>query len=59
MGLAKEMVRGSIRFSFSRYTTQKEVDYVLSVLPEAVMRLRRVSPLYKQAMANELLSPAQ
>ncbi|KAF0247351.1 MAG: cysteine desulfurase [bacterium] len=53
MGLSKEMVRGSIRFSFSRYTTQAEVDYVLSVLPEVVTRLRRVSPLYKQAMANE------
>lgn len=53
MGLSKEMVRGSIRFSLSRYTTQEEIDYLLSVLPEAVERLRRVSPLYKQAMATE------
>ncbi|MBI4850423.1 MAG: cysteine desulfurase NifS [Acidobacteria bacterium] len=53
MGLSKEMVRGSIRFSFSRYTTKQEIDYVLSVLPEVVARLRNVSPLYKQAMAKE------
>lgn len=54
MGLSKEMVRGSIRFSFSRYTTQAEIDYVLAILPECVIRLRQMSPLYKQAMATEI-----
>lgn len=53
MGLSKEMVRGSIRFSLSRYTTKQEIDYLLKVLPEVVLRLRKVSPLYKQAMAIE------
>lgn len=52
MGLSKEMVRGSIRFSFSRYTTKDEIDYLLNVLPEVVTRLRNVSPLYRQAMAS-------
>jgi cysteine desulfurase len=53
MGLSKELVRGSIRFSLSRYTTKEEIDYALSVLPEAVERLRRVSPLYRQAMSTK------
>ncbi len=53
MRLSKELVRGSIRFSLSRYTTKEEIDYVLSVLPEAVTRLRRVSPLYRQAMSTK------
>ncbi|MFY9225744.1 MAG: aminotransferase class V-fold PLP-dependent enzyme, partial [Blastocatellia bacterium] len=53
MHLSKELVRGSIRFSLSRYTTKEEIDYVLSVLPEAVTRLRRVSPLYRQAMSTK------
>lgn len=58
MGLSREMVRGSIRFSFSRYNTRAEIDYVLSVLPEAVNRLRRVSPLYREAMAsNSMIVP--
>lgn len=58
MGLSREMVRGSIRFSFSRYNTHAEIDYVLSVLPEAVNRLRRVSPLYREAMAsNSMIVP--
>lgn len=53
MHLSKELVRGSIRFSLSRYTTKTEIDYVLSILPEAVTRLRRVSPLYRQAMSTK------
>jgi cysteine desulfurase len=59
MGLDREMVRGSLRFSLSRYTTRAEIDYVLSVLPEAVERLRRVSPLYKQAMAKPSACPGE
>ena len=53
MHLSKELVRGSIRFSLSRYTTKTEIDYVLSILPEVVTRLRRVSPLYRQAMSTK------
>lgn len=61
MGFSKERVRGSIRFSLSRYNTREEIDYVLEALPEAVERLRRISPLYKQevlereALAREAL----
>jgi cysteine desulfurase len=44
MGLARKEVRGSLRFSLSRYTTREEVDYAASALIEIVARLRAMSP---------------
>ena len=35
---------GSLRLSLSRYTTQKEVDFVLEHLPKIIARLREISP---------------
>lgn len=37
----------SIRFSLSKYTTEKEIDYVLKKLPKIIEKLRRLSPLIK------------
>ena len=37
----------SIRMSISKYTTEKEIDYVLKVLPEVISKLRKLSPLVK------------
>ena len=42
--LKPEEIHGSIRFSLGRYTTEKEIDYVLQVLPEIINKLRRISP---------------
>lgn len=42
MGLARERVESSIRFSLGRETTAAEIDYVLSVLPPIVERMRRL-----------------
>ncbi len=39
-------MHGSIRFSLSRYTTTEEVDAVISVFPDIVDRLRRISPYW-------------
>lgn len=39
-------IHGSIRFSFSRYTTETEVDRILEVFPQIVDRLRRISPYW-------------
>jgi cysteine desulfurase len=44
IGLSREEVRGSLRFSLSHYTTREEVDYAVSVLSEIVARLREMSP---------------
>lgn len=35
----------SIRFSLSKYTTEKEIDYVLKTLPGIIEKLRKLSPL--------------
>jgi cysteine desulfurase len=37
----------SIRFSISKYTTNKDIDYVLKKLPDVIKKLRRLSPIVK------------
>ena len=39
-------VHGSIRFSFSRYTTAEDIDRILAVFPGIVANLRRMSPYW-------------
>ncbi|HWG19513.1 MAG TPA: cysteine desulfurase family protein [Terracidiphilus sp.] len=45
MGLDKTRARASLRFSMLKTATEADVDYVLAVVPEAVGRLRAVSPV--------------
>ncbi|MDD7684855.1 cysteine desulfurase family protein [Eubacterium pyruvativorans] len=42
MGLGPEAIEGAIRFSFCRYNTIQEMDYVLDHLKQAVARFRRL-----------------
>jgi cysteine desulfurase len=44
LGLTREEVRGSLRFSLGAYTTREEIDYTVSVLAETLTRLREMSP---------------
>lgn len=44
MGVPFIAVHGSVRFSFSRYNTDEDVDIVLEKLPPAIARLRELSP---------------
>jgi cysteine desulfurase len=44
LGLSREEVRGSLRFSLSAYTTREDIDYAVSVLSETVARLREMIP---------------
>lgn len=41
IGLTREQADGTVRFSFSRYNTLPEVDYVLENLDIAIERIRR------------------
>jgi cysteine desulfurase len=45
MGLDKNAARASLRFSLMRTATEADVDHVLKVVPEAVERLRALSPV--------------
>jgi cysteine desulfurase len=42
-----ERAHGSIRFSFSRYNTMEEIDFVVDKLTKVVEDLRKISPLGK------------
>lgn len=42
IGLAPEMIDGSIRFSLSEFTTQEEIDYTVEKLKTAVAGIRRI-----------------
>jgi cysteine desulfurase len=46
MGLKHETAHGSIRFSFSKYNTIKEIDYLVKILKPIIAKLRAMSPLY-------------
>ncbi len=47
LGLPPEMAHGSLRFTMGKWTTDKDIDRVLEVLPRIVAKLRAMSPLLK------------
>lgn len=52
LGQDDHLARGAVRFSFGRFNTPEDVDYVLEVLPTAVENLRHLSPLYAKQAAK-------
>jgi cysteine desulfurase len=46
MGLSHQRARSSIRLSLGKQTTPQEIDFAVHVVPEAVARLREISPMY-------------
>ncbi|MCK4806039.1 MAG: aminotransferase class V-fold PLP-dependent enzyme [Candidatus Aegiribacteria sp.] len=47
MGIDTVDANTALRFSLSRYTTGREIDYVLEVLPPIIEKLRDISPYAK------------
>jgi len=43
MGFSNDRARGSLRFSFSRYNSEAEVEQALQIIPNAVEKLRSMS----------------
>jgi len=54
IGLGPELAHGSIRFSLGRYTTEDEVRYVAEKLPPIIARLRKMSTLPLEGLAQEI-----
>jgi cysteine desulfurase len=44
MGVPFTAAHGSVRFSLSRYNTEKEIDYTIEKMPQIVNHLRELSP---------------
>jgi len=51
--LPEELAHGSLRFTVGTDNTDEDVDYVLSVLPGIVQRLREMSPLTNMAVQHK------
>jgi cysteine desulfurase len=43
--LKHEEAHGSLLFTLSKQNIEEEVDYVISIMPSIVKRLRAISPL--------------
>lgn len=48
MGLRPEVAHGSIRFTLSKYTTKREIDYVIKQTKAVVEQLRGISPMVRE-----------
>ncbi len=44
MGIPAEEAHGSVRFTLGKHTTEKEINYVLEVLPKMIKKIREMSP---------------
>jgi len=56
LGLSDELAHSSIRFGIGRFTTVKEVDYVVQSMVKGVQKLRELSPLYEMVLDGVDLS---
>lgn len=52
MGVPFTALHGSIRFSLSRFTTEKEIDTVIALMPRIIEKLVNISPFQNEL--NEL-----
>ena len=43
MGFSTDRARGSLRFSFSRFNTEEDVDRALHALPQVISKLRNMT----------------
>jgi cysteine desulfurase len=46
MRVPTERARASLRFSLSKLTTAEDVDFAIEIVPQAVAKLRELSPFY-------------
>jgi len=51
MGIPFTALHGSIRFSLSRFTTEKDIDYVIDNMPKIMDKLTQISPFQDELKA--------
>ncbi|KAI5171533.1 cysteine desulfurase [Nematocida sp. LUAm3] len=49
IGIEEDLAHSSLRFGIGRFTTKKEIDYVVKKVAKKVERLRELSPLFEMA----------
>lgn len=47
IGLTHADAHGSLRISVGRFTTKEEIEYAVRTIKNAVLKLRKISPLYR------------
>lgn len=57
LGVPYEYAHGSLRFTLGRKTTKDDLDYVLSVVPGVVKKLRDMSPVNMEVGQKEVSHP--
>ena len=53
IGLPHSTAHGSLRLSLSDDTTEEDIDYILSKVPQTVEKLRAMSPLWERILRDE------
>lgn len=49
LGRSDEKARGAVRFSFGRFNSPEDIEYLREMVPRAVENLRKLSPRYQSA----------
>jgi cysteine desulfurase len=52
MGVLPERARASLRFSLDTNATEADVDFAVQLVPDAIARLRELSPVYRGPAAT-------
>ena len=52
LGLPHEIAHGSLRLTLGDDNTEEDIDYILSVIPQIINRLRDMSPLWERIVRN-------
>jgi len=56
LGQSYEYAHGSLRFSMSKYTTKKDIDYTTRILKDVVEKLRKISSIKVGGKENNKLN---
>jgi cysteine desulfurase len=47
LGVKEELAHSSIRFGIGRFTTEEQIDKTITIVKNAVRKLRDISPLWE------------